>query len=260
MDADLDTLATALYVRVDDLLKISPERAPALPSVGIAPRISDAELLILAVMSASWGFTSDTRRLRHIPTLLASAAAPAVHLARAAGRVRLDRCESRRTRCARYLLCRLDADRAARADPHRGREQRRHGRRGRSTRGLDRPASQLARANPNGPAPGSSSPASDHPIHQGPSPWANSTSNATAAAAQQESSPVSGNAPVSPAAIWRHRQRRPRQTPREILTPRLTRALMVGDCGSGSVTDGRIFGGGVSRPACPRRGSCGASR
>ncbi len=31
MDADLDTLATALYVRVDDLLKISPDRAPARP-------------------------------------------------------------------------------------------------------------------------------------------------------------------------------------------------------------------------------------
>ena len=43
MDADLDTLATALYVRVDDLLKISPDRAPARPLVGIAPRISDAE-------------------------------------------------------------------------------------------------------------------------------------------------------------------------------------------------------------------------
>jgi len=49
VDADLDTLATALYVRVDDLLKISPDRAPARPSVGIAPRISDAELLTLVV-------------------------------------------------------------------------------------------------------------------------------------------------------------------------------------------------------------------
>jgi len=28
VDADLDILATALYVRVDDLLKNTPERAP----------------------------------------------------------------------------------------------------------------------------------------------------------------------------------------------------------------------------------------
>jgi hypothetical protein len=65
VDADLDTLATALYVRVDDLLKISPDRAPARPSVGIAPRISDAELLTLAVMQALLGFTSEARWLRH---------------------------------------------------------------------------------------------------------------------------------------------------------------------------------------------------
>ena len=43
VDADLDTLATALYVRTDDLLKITPERAPWRPAVGIAPKISDAE-------------------------------------------------------------------------------------------------------------------------------------------------------------------------------------------------------------------------
>ena len=29
MDADLDTLATALYVRTDDLLKTCPERTPS---------------------------------------------------------------------------------------------------------------------------------------------------------------------------------------------------------------------------------------
>ena len=38
MDADLDTLATALYVRTDDLLKAAPERAPWRPAVGIARR------------------------------------------------------------------------------------------------------------------------------------------------------------------------------------------------------------------------------
>ncbi|HZA73684.1 MAG TPA: IS982 family transposase [Propionibacteriaceae bacterium] len=65
MDADLDTLATALYVRTDDLLKASPERAPWRPRVGIAPRISDAELITLAVMQALLRFTSEARWLRH---------------------------------------------------------------------------------------------------------------------------------------------------------------------------------------------------
>ena len=37
MDADLDTLATALYVKIDDLLKAAPQWAPARPPVGIAP-------------------------------------------------------------------------------------------------------------------------------------------------------------------------------------------------------------------------------
>lgn len=65
MDADLDTLATALYVTTDDLLAAHPERVPARPRVGIAPKITDAELLTLAVMQALLGFTSETRWLRH---------------------------------------------------------------------------------------------------------------------------------------------------------------------------------------------------
>ena len=65
MDADLDTLATALYVRTDDLLKASPDRAPARPAVGIAPRITDAELVTLAVMQALLGRTSEARWLRY---------------------------------------------------------------------------------------------------------------------------------------------------------------------------------------------------
>ena len=65
MDTDLDTLATALYVTVDDLLVAHPERVPARPRVGIAPKISDAELLTLAVMQALLGYTSETRWLRY---------------------------------------------------------------------------------------------------------------------------------------------------------------------------------------------------
>jgi hypothetical protein len=64
VDADLDTLATALYVRTDDLLKASPDRAPARPAVGIRPRITDAEVVTLAVMQALLGRTSEARWLR----------------------------------------------------------------------------------------------------------------------------------------------------------------------------------------------------
>jgi hypothetical protein len=42
VDADLDTLATALYVTVDDLLQQAPHLAPWRPRVGIAPKLSDA--------------------------------------------------------------------------------------------------------------------------------------------------------------------------------------------------------------------------
>lgn len=72
MDTDLDTLATALYVRVDDALKDHPELAPARPAVGIAPRLSDAELVTLAVLQALLGFTSETHWLRHVDAHLRS--------------------------------------------------------------------------------------------------------------------------------------------------------------------------------------------
>jgi Transposase DDE domain len=65
VDADLDTLATALYVKIDDLLLQAPQLAPWRPKVGIAPRLSDAELVTLAVMQAVLGFTSEAHWLRH---------------------------------------------------------------------------------------------------------------------------------------------------------------------------------------------------
>ena len=65
MDVDLDTLATALYVKTDDLLKAHPERLPMRPKVGIAPQISDAELVTLAVMQSLLGYTSERRWLRY---------------------------------------------------------------------------------------------------------------------------------------------------------------------------------------------------
>jgi len=65
VDADMDTLATALYARIDDTLKDRPELCPWRPKVGIAPKLSDAELLTLAVLQALLGFNEETRWLRH---------------------------------------------------------------------------------------------------------------------------------------------------------------------------------------------------
>jgi len=62
---DIDTLATALYVRTDDLLKQYPDLAPWRPKTGLQPRLSDAELVTLAVMQALLGYTSEARWIRH---------------------------------------------------------------------------------------------------------------------------------------------------------------------------------------------------
>jgi len=61
----VDTLATALYVRTDDLLKQYPDLAPWRPAIGLQPRLSDAELVTLAVMQALLGYTSEARWIRH---------------------------------------------------------------------------------------------------------------------------------------------------------------------------------------------------
>ena len=65
MNADLDTLATALYATIDDALIDHPDWAPERPTIGIAPRLSDAELITLAVLQALLGFTSEGRFIRH---------------------------------------------------------------------------------------------------------------------------------------------------------------------------------------------------
>jgi len=63
---DLNTLLTALYVWVDDYL--GPRRRP-----GRRPRLTDAELLTLAVAQALLGIHSETRWLRLIPQRLPGA-------------------------------------------------------------------------------------------------------------------------------------------------------------------------------------------
>ena len=64
MTNELDTLATALYVKIDDLLKQAPYLAPWRPRVGITPKLTDAELVTLAVLQALLGYTSESRWLR----------------------------------------------------------------------------------------------------------------------------------------------------------------------------------------------------
>jgi hypothetical protein len=70
VDADLDTLATALYVKIDDALK-TDQLARQRPAVGIAPKLSDAELICVSVLQALLGFTSETHWLRWAKTNLA---------------------------------------------------------------------------------------------------------------------------------------------------------------------------------------------
>jgi hypothetical protein len=61
----MDTLATALYVKTDDLLQERPQLAPWRPRVGITPKLADAELVMLAVLQALLGYTSESRWLRY---------------------------------------------------------------------------------------------------------------------------------------------------------------------------------------------------
>ena len=71
MDNDIETLATALYVKIDDMLADWPDLAPHRLPEGMPPTLSDAELLTMAVMSALLGFTSERRWLRYVAENLA---------------------------------------------------------------------------------------------------------------------------------------------------------------------------------------------
>lgn len=65
MATDLDSLATALYVTVDDLIKEHPELTPWRPEVGFIPELTDAELVTLAVMQGLLGYVSEHRWIRY---------------------------------------------------------------------------------------------------------------------------------------------------------------------------------------------------
>jgi hypothetical protein len=62
---DLNTLLTALYVKIDDELETGRW-------MGRPPQLTDSELVTLAVAQALLGFHSETRRLRYANTHLAS--------------------------------------------------------------------------------------------------------------------------------------------------------------------------------------------
>jgi hypothetical protein len=71
MDTDVDALATALYVRVDDLLKDRPELLPPRPRIGLQPKLSDAELITMSVLQVLLGFADEARWVRHAKARLA---------------------------------------------------------------------------------------------------------------------------------------------------------------------------------------------
>jgi hypothetical protein len=70
MNAALDALATELYVVIDDLLVDNPHLAPDRPAVGIAPQLSDAELVTLSVLQALLGYSNEARFIRYAHTHL----------------------------------------------------------------------------------------------------------------------------------------------------------------------------------------------
>ena len=70
MDKNIETLATALYVKIDDMLLAEPGLAPWRPEGSMPATVSDAELLAMAVMSALLGFRSERRWLRYASTRL----------------------------------------------------------------------------------------------------------------------------------------------------------------------------------------------
>jgi len=70
VEKNIETLATALYVTIDDMLLAEPGLVPWRPEGGTPATLSDAEVLTMAVMSALLGFRSERRWLRYASTRL----------------------------------------------------------------------------------------------------------------------------------------------------------------------------------------------
>ena len=70
MHADLETLAIALYVKVDDELKTRPDLHRNAPPGAIPPRLTEPELVTMAVMQALLGHRSERRWLRYMTKYL----------------------------------------------------------------------------------------------------------------------------------------------------------------------------------------------
>ncbi|WAE73224.1 hypothetical protein OUQ99_29435 [Streptomonospora nanhaiensis] len=71
MTQDLNSLVQALYDTPQRLLKHRPDLAPRRPAIGFRPRLSDADLVTLALMQAMPGHTDETRWPRYARTHLA---------------------------------------------------------------------------------------------------------------------------------------------------------------------------------------------
>lgn len=65
MGPHFDAVATARYVRTDHPLAAKPDWAPQRPEVGFAPRLSDAQLVTPAMISAPLGFDSEKQFVRY---------------------------------------------------------------------------------------------------------------------------------------------------------------------------------------------------
>ena len=107
MNADLDALATRLYVTIDDLLKDHPEWQPGRPAVGIAPQLADAELITLAVIQALLGMNGSSSPKRRPYQSIAAARSVTgmpTRQRRGADRARVDEAAAMTVRCARHAL------------------------------------------------------------------------------------------------------------------------------------------------------------
>jgi len=76
VDKNIETLATALYVKIDDLLLAEPWPAPQRPEGSTPVTVSDSELVAMAVMSALLGFRSERRWLRYASAHLTGLGSP----------------------------------------------------------------------------------------------------------------------------------------------------------------------------------------